>query len=76
MADNTITREPFSSDSLTFWARSRQQVTLKKEVDSSHCWLSRFCHRRLTATPKVVTGAPDGVKRSSGSRVRLPTMVT
>ena len=26
--------------------------------------------------PKVVTGAPAGVKRSSGSRVRLPTMVT
>src|SRR5262245_17553419 len=72
----TTTRAPFSSDSDTFWARSRQQVTLKKEVLSSHCWLSRFCHRRLTATPKVVTGAPAGVKRSSGSRVRLPTMVT
>src|SRR5690606_1713783 len=72
----TTTRAPFSSDSLTFCARSRKQVTLKNEVLSSHCWDSRFCHRRFTATPKVVTGAPAGVNRSSGSRVRLPTIVT
>jgi hypothetical protein len=32
--------------------------------------------RRLTATPKLALAWPEGVKRSSGSLVRFPTMVT
>ena len=32
-----------------FSASSRQQTTSKNEVDSSHSFVSRFCHRRLTA---------------------------
>ena len=57
----TTTREPFPSDSATFSAISRQQTTLKNEVCSSHSWVLRFCHRRLTATPNDAFAAPFAV---------------
>ena len=44
----------------TFSAIWAQQVTSKKEVDSSHS-LFRFCHRRLTARPNWHVAAPAGV---------------
>ena len=49
----TMTREPRLSDSAAFSAISRQHTTSKKEVASSHSWVWRFCHRRLTARPKL-----------------------
>ena len=71
-----MTRAPRVRVSLTFSAISRQHTTSKKEVASSHSWVWRFCHRRLTASPKEAVGCPVLVKRSSGSRVMLPTRTT
>ena len=65
------TRMPFVTDSATFSAKSRQHVTSKKESFSS-----QFLDFMFQATPKLQTGAPPGVNRSSGSRVTLPTTVT
>src|SRR5438132_7010626 len=48
---------------------------LKNEVASSHSWVWRFCHRRLTARPSEAFACPLGVNRNSGSRVMLPTSV-
>src|SRR6202044_4292196 len=72
----TITRAPRLRLSAAFSAISRQQTTSKNEVASSHSWVWRFCHRRLTANPKVTLAWPVLVKRSSGSRVTFPTSVT
>ena len=71
-----MARLPLTSESLTFWPSWAQQVTSKNDTCSSHSWLWRFCQRRLTASPKVAMACPDGVKRSSGSRVTLPMTVT
>src|SRR5437764_7722380 len=71
-----MTREPRVNDSLAFSAISRQQTTSKNDVASSHSWVWRFCHRRLTASPNVAVAAPEGVNRNSGSRVMLPIRVT
>ena len=70
-----MTRVPRLSDSLTFSASSRQQITSKKLVASCHSPLLRSCQRRLTATPSRALAWPLGVNRSSGSRVMLPTIV-
>src|SRR5579875_323373 len=72
----TMTRLPRPRDWATFSASWPQQTMSKNDVASSHSWLWRFCQRRLTATPKVVVAWPDGVNRSSGSRVRLPMTLT
>src|SRR5690606_36884476 len=42
---------------------------------SSHSLVSRLNLRGVEATVKFATAAPDGVNRSSGSAVRLPTTV-
>src|SRR3954452_203540 len=73
---DTMTRVPFWTVSLTFSASCCQHVTSKNDVASSHSLVCRFCQRRLTARPNVATACPDGVNRSSGSRVQLPTTVT
>src|SRR5690554_1771703 len=65
------TRVPLVTDSATFSARSRKQVTSKNETSSSPS-----CLRRFHASPKLATAMPPGVKRSSGSRVTFPTTVT
>src|ERR1019366_6737162 len=72
----TMTREPRLRLSAAFSAISRQQTTSKNEVASSHSCVWRFCHRRLTANPKLAVAWPVLVKRSSGSRVMFPTSVT
>jgi hypothetical protein len=51
-------------------------TTSKKDVDSLRSWLWRSVQVRLTATAKVAVAWPLLVKRSSGSRVKLPAMVT
>src|SRR6056297_528036 len=69
-----MTRSPFFRDSAPFSARSRQQLTLRNVVSS--CWLpARSVNRRLEATRNEATGAPDCVKRRSGSSVRFPMKV-
>src|SRR5207248_1381691 len=72
----TRIRAPFWIDSPTFSPMSPQQTTLKNDVASSHSWVWRFCHRRLTARPKLAFAWPLAVNRSSGSRVTFPTTVT
>ena len=72
----TMTRIPFCSDSATFSAACRQTAQLRNIASPSfHSpdWRSKV--RGVEATVKLATGAPDGVKRSSGSAVRLPTRV-
>jgi hypothetical protein len=71
-----IARLPFWRVSETFWPSWAQQTTSKNDVCSSHCWVWRFIQRRLTARPNVAMAWPEGVKRSSGSRVTLPMRVT
>src|SRR3978361_2294155 len=68
-------RLPLATDSPAFSAREAQATTLKKETCSSHSLVWRFCQRRLTAMPRRRLAWPDGVYRSSGSRVTLPTRV-
>jgi hypothetical protein len=46
----TTTRVPLKRLSATFSARSRQQTTSKKEVDSCHSWVTRSCQRRVDDT--------------------------
>ena len=69
-----MTRVPLDMESLTFSAMSPQHTTLKKLVRSSHSFVWRFCHRRLTAMPSRVRLARRGVA-DLGSRVRFPTTV-
>ena len=72
----TSTRAPLVSDSLAFSAISRQQTTSKNDTASFFSLVWRSFQTRLTASPKVAVAWPLGVKRSSGSRVTLPTRVT
>src|SRR5918996_2059312 len=69
-------REPLFKDSETFSAISPQQLQRKKPSRRSSHWPSLFLKRLLTATVKFATWRPEGVNRSSGSSVRLPTRVT
>ena len=72
----TITRVPRCSDSATFSAASRHTEQRMNSVSPSfHSLLCRSNVRGVEATVKFATAAPDGVKRSSGSPVRLPMMV-
>src|SRR3954470_9649767 len=71
-----MTRIPFCNDSATFSAACRQTAQLRNIASPSfHSpdWRSKV--RGVEATVKLATGAPEGVKRSSGSAVRLPTRV-
>ena len=56
-----MTRVPLGHDAAAFSPRSPQAEMLKKETCSSHSPDWRFCQRRLTATPKVVTLRPEPV---------------
>jgi hypothetical protein len=53
-----------------------QTVTSKKFGRSSHSFVDWFLRRVLQATRIEHTEVPLDVERSSGSRVRLPVMMT
>src|SRR3954449_7439153 len=72
----TMTREPRVRDSATFSATCRHTLQRRNSASPSFhsCdWRSKV--RGVEATVKLATAAPEGVKRSSGSAVRLPTTV-
>ena len=59
-----------------FSAASRQiEQRMKRVSPSFHSLDCRSNVRGVEATVKFATAAPEGVNRSSGSAVRLPTMV-
>ena len=67
---------PLVSDSATFSAASRQTEQRRNSASPSfHSLVWRSNVRGVDATVKFATAAPFGVKRSSGSAVRLPTTV-
>src|SRR5690554_1623738 len=67
---------PRVSDSATFSAAWRQTLQRRNRASPSfHSPVWRSKVRGVDATVKLATAAPLGVKRSSGSAVRLPTMV-
>src|SRR5215203_4245741 len=71
-----MTRMPRVSDSATFsagWRHTLQRRNSASPSFHSPDWRSKV--RGVDATVKLATAAPDGVKRSSGSAVRLPTTV-
>ena len=71
-----MTAVPRVSDSATFSAASRHTEQRMKSVSPSfHSLLFLSNVRGVEATVKLATAAPDGVNRSSGSLVRLPTIV-
>src|SRR3954454_5218962 len=73
---DTITRMPRVSDSAAFSAACRHTEQLRNiDSPSRHSLLCRSNVRGVEATVKLATAAPEGVKRSSGSAVRLPTTV-
>src|ERR1700760_930140 len=70
------TRMPRVSDSATFSAACRQIEQRRNSASPSfHSLVVRSSVRGVEATVNEATAAPDGVKRSSGSAVRLPTTV-
>src|SRR3954451_21928795 len=72
----TMTREPRVSDSATFSAACRHTLQRRNSASPSFhsCdWRSKV--RGVEATVKFATAAPEGVKRSSGSAVRVPITV-
>src|SRR5690606_30766261 len=72
----TMTRAPRVSVSATFSAAWRQMLQRRNSASPSfHSPLCRSNWRGVEATVKFATAAPDGVNRSSGSAVRLPTTV-
>jgi hypothetical protein len=72
----TITAVPLCRDSATFSAASRQTAQRRKSASPSfHSFVFLSKVRGVEATVKFATAAPLGVKRSSGSAVRLPTTV-
>src|SRR5690606_36906941 len=67
---------PRVSDSATFSAAWRQTLQRRNRASPSfHSPVWRSKVRGVDATVKLATAAPDGVKRSSGSAVRLPITV-
>src|SRR5699024_1089687 len=71
-----ITREPFSSDSATFSAASRQIVERRNSASpSTHSLRCLSKVRGVDAMVKFATATPDWVHLSSGSATRFPTMV-
>src|SRR5690554_5216776 len=71
-----MTRLPLARDSATFSAASRHTEQRRNSVSPSiHSLDCRSNVRGVEATVKLATAAPEGVNRSSGSAVRLPTTV-
>src|SRR5215204_1187068 len=71
-----MTLIPFCSDSATFSAACRHTAQFRNIASPSrHSLVWRSNVRGVDATVKFATAAPEGVKRSSGSAVRLPTNV-
>src|SRR3954469_9262665 len=71
-----MTRMPRVRDSATFSAAWRQMEQRRNSASPSfHSLLLRSKVRGVDAMVNDATAAPDGVKRSSGSAVRLPTTV-
>src|SRR4051795_5393830 len=71
-----MTREPLTSDSAAFSAACLPTQQLRNSASPSfHSLVCRSKLRGVEATVKLATAAPDGVNRSSGSAVRLPTTV-
>src|SRR4051812_32865727 len=73
---DTMTRMPRVSDSATFsagWRHTLQRRNSDSTSFHSLDWRSKV--RGVDATVKLATAAPEGVNRSSGSAVRLPTTV-
>src|SRR6476659_4599655 len=67
---------PRCSDSATFSAACRQIEQRRNSASPSfHSLVALSSVRGVDATVKFATAAPEGVKRSSGSSVRLPTTV-
>src|SRR6187200_200958 len=67
---------PRWSDSATFSAACRQMEQRRNIASpSTHSLVFLSKLRGVEATEKLATAAPEGVKRSSGSSVRLPTTV-
>src|SRR5215216_6510073 len=71
----TMQRAPFCRVPAAFSACWRHTLIRKKEVSPSF-QESPSRTRGVTASRKLATAAPLGVKRSSGSSVRLPTSIT
>src|SRR5699024_6186605 len=72
----TTMRMPLLRVSATFSAAWRQTLHVKNIASPSYlCLVCELTLRGVDATRKFVTGAPDGVKRSSGSATMLPTTV-
>ena len=70
------TRMPRCSDSATFSAAWRQIEQRRNSASPSfHSFVFLSNVRGVDAMVNDATAAPDGVKRSSGSAVRLPTTV-
>src|SRR5829696_1890075 len=71
-----MTLIPFCSDSATFSAACRHTAQFRNIASPSrHSLVWRSKVRGVDATVKLATAAPEGVKRNSGSAVRLPTKV-
>src|SRR4051812_3296229 len=71
-----MTAVPRCRDSATFSAAWRQTEQRRKSASPSfHSFVFLSKVRGVEATVKLATAAPLGVKRSSGSAVRLPTTV-
>src|SRR3954467_9802948 len=71
-----MTRMPRLRDSAGFSPACRQTEQFRNRVSwSFHSLVCRSNVRGVEATVKFATAAPEGVKRSSGSAVRLPTTV-
>src|SRR5690606_2330781 len=67
---------PLARDSPTFSASCRHALQRRNRASPSfHSLVERSKTRGVDATVKLATAAPDGVNRSSGSAVRLPTTV-
>src|SRR6478672_1593891 len=63
-------------DSATFSAAWRQTLQERKRLSPSfHSFVCLSRNRGVEAMRNFATAAPLGVKRSSGSSTRLPTMV-
>src|SRR3954453_7813517 len=73
---DTITRVPRVSDSATFSAACRHTLQVRKRPSPSfHSFVVLSKKRGVEATRNFAPAAPLGVKPSSGSSTRFPTMV-
>src|SRR3712207_2328464 len=71
-----MTRVPRVRDSATFSAACRHTLHVRKSPSPSfHSLVALSRNRGVEAIRNFATAAPLGVKRSSGSSTRLPTIV-